>query len=84
MNDITTKDYASFMEKTLSEMVTLPVEGICVITKLSNGAVFTSFYNSSPMDKIVYAGLIQQDAMIETLQLNKMINGIEDRNSENI
>ena len=73
MGDITTKDYASFMEQTLTEMVTLPVEGICIITKLSGGAVFTSYYNSTAMDKITYAGLIQQDAMIETLRINKML-----------
>lgn len=85
MNDITTKTYASFMEKTLQEMVTLPVEGICIITKLSGGAVFTSYYNSTSMDKITYAGLIQQDAMIETLRINKMLNGAAtDPNAENI
>lgn len=75
MSDILTKDYASFMEETLKEMVTLPVEGICIITKLSGGAVFTSYYNSTSMDKITYAGLIQQDAMIETLRANKMLSG---------
>ena len=27
------------------------------------------------MDKITYAGLIHLDAMIETLRINKMLNG---------
>ena len=84
MNNITTKEYAGFIEHTLQEMVTLPVEGICIVTKLKGGGMMTSFYNSTPTDKIVYAGLIQQDAMIETLQLNKMINGNEDRSAESI
>lgn len=85
MNDITSKAYASFMEQTLQEMVTLPVEGICVITKLSGGAVFTSYYNSTSMDKITYAGLIQQDAMIETLRINKMLGSDEPgKETENI
>lgn len=85
MNDITSKAYASFMEQTLQEMVTLPVEGICVITKLSGGAVFTSYYNSTSMDKITYAGLIQQDAMIETLRINKMLGNDEPgKETENI
>lgn len=82
MNDITTRTYASFMEKTLQEIVTLPVEGICIITKLSGGAVFTSYYNSTSIDKITYAGLIQQDAMIETLRINKMLAGNEDAPDE--
>lgn len=85
MNDITAKAYASFLEQTLQEMATLPVEGICIITKLSGGAVFTSYYNSTSIDKITYAGLIQQDAMIETLRINKMLTGNEDaHNEENI
>ncbi len=85
MNDITTKAYASFLEQTLQEMATLPVEGICIITKLSGGAAFTSYFNSTSMDKITYAGLIQQDAMIETLRINKMLNGEEPtHDAENI
>lgn len=85
MDNITTKAYASYMEQTLQEMVTLPIEGICIITKLSGGAVFTSYYNSTSMDKITYAGLIQQDAMIETLRINKMLHGAEaDPDADNI
>lgn len=37
MESIYTKDYAKFMEEALQAMVQLPVEGICIITKLQGG-----------------------------------------------
>jgi hypothetical protein len=73
MENILTKGYASFMENVLRDMVDLPVEGICVVTKLRGGANVESYYNSSQTDKILYAGLIQQDAMIDVLKANKML-----------
>ena len=54
MESIYTKDYAGFMEETLREMVQLPVEGICIITKLQGGGIFTNYFKSSMMDKIAY------------------------------
>ena len=73
MENILDKDYASFMEKVLSDMVSLPVEGICVVTKFRDGATALSFYNSSQTDKILYAGMIQQDAMMDVLKANRML-----------
>jgi hypothetical protein len=71
MADILSKDYASYMEQTLKDMIEMPVEGICIITKLKGGFVYTSYYNSTMMDKLVYAGLVQQDAMLDTLRASK-------------
>ena len=73
MESIYTKDYAGFMEETLREMVQLPVEGICIITKLQGGGIFTNYFKSSMMDKIAYAGLIQQDATLDMLKANKLV-----------
>ena len=71
MGDILSKDYASYMEQTLKDMIEMPVEGICIITKLKGGFVYTSYYNSTMMDKLIYAGLVQQDAMLDTLRASK-------------
>lgn len=78
MEDICSKGYAAFMEETLQGMVQMPVEGICVITKLKGNSVFTNYYNSNMMDKFVYAGVIQQDAMLDTLKANGMLNEKEE------
>lgn len=74
MDNIYNKDYASFMEETLKGMVELPVEGICVVTKLKGGAMFANFFNSTMVDKIAYAGIIQQDAMLDLQKANNYID----------
>ena len=73
MENIYNKDYAEFMEEALQAMVQLPVEGICIITKLQGGAVFTNYFKSNMMDKIAYAGVIQQDATLDMLKANKLV-----------
>ena len=73
MENIYTKDYAEFMEEALQTMVQLPVEGICIITKLQGGGVFTNYFKSNMMDKISYAGIIQQDATLDILKANKLV-----------
>lgn len=73
MENIYTKDYAEFMEEVLQAMVQLPVEGICIITKLQGGGVFTNYFKSNMMDKISYAGIIQQDATLDMLKANKLV-----------
>ncbi len=73
MENILKKDYAKFMEETLSSMVELPVEGICVITKLKGGGFYANYFNSNINDKIIYAGIIQQDATLDMLKANKLI-----------
>ena len=73
MENIYTKDYAEFMEAVLQAMVQLPVEGICIITKLQGGGVFTNYFKSNMMDKISYAGIIQQDATLDMLKANKLV-----------
>lgn len=60
MDDIYQKEYAEFLEATLRELVTLPVEGICILAKLQGGATYTSFHKASITDKILYAGLIRK------------------------
>lgn len=73
MENIFTRDYAEFIEEALQAMVQLPVEGICIITKLQGGGVFTNYFKSNMMDKITYAGLIQQDATLDMLKANKLV-----------
>lgn len=73
MENIFTRDYAEFVEETLREMMQLPVEGICIITKLQGGGIFTNYFKSNMMDKIMYAGLIQQDATLDMLKANKLV-----------
>ena len=78
MEDICSKNYAKFMENILTHMVKAPVEGICVVTKLKGGAIMADYFNSSMMDKLIYAGVVQQNAMMEVLQANNMLKDEEE------
>ncbi len=71
--NIFSKDYAEFLESTLRDLIEVPVEGICILTKLEGGGIGFSSHNISLTDKILFAGHLQQDAMLEMLMRNKFI-----------
>lgn len=68
MENIYNKKYAAFLEEVLREMVQVPVSGICIVVKQDEGTLFTKYYNSTMMDKIIYAGVIQQDLTLDVLK----------------
>lgn len=70
MENICDKKYATFMEETLRNMVNMPVSGICILIRMENGAVYSDYYNSKVMDKMIYAGIIQQDITLGILKAN--------------
>ena len=55
-----------------------PIQSICILTKFESGDIGTGYYECSIGDKILFAGYLQQDAMIETLQVNEYIESDED------
>lgn len=73
MENICEKKYASFMEEVLQHMVQMPVAGICVLMRLDDGSVCSNYFNSKMMDKMIYAGVIQQDVTWEILNANNAV-----------
>lgn len=71
MEDIRQKEYAGFLEETLKALLEMPIEGLCIIGKIQGGDTFINYYKSSVTDKILYAGLIQQDATMDMLNANR-------------
>lgn len=80
-NDITSRPYAKWLEKTLQELITFPVKGITLNAVTDNGEVYTNYYNISMADKLIVSGIIQQDAMLDTLAANGIIE-YEDEEEE--
>jgi hypothetical protein len=78
MENIYNKEYAAFMEKTLQQMVRMPVSGICILLKLEDGSICSDYYNSKMMDKMIYAGVIQQDVTMDILKANNMVGNTDD------
>lgn len=80
LENICEKKYASFMEEVLQHMVQMPVVGICVLMKLDDGSVCSNYFNSQMMDKMIYAGVIQQDVTWEILKANNAVGRDSDDN----
>lgn len=70
--------YTQWLEETLQNIVKLPVKGICLNVTLADGAVYTDYYNISMNNKLIIAGLIQQDAMYDSLRANGLIKNADE------
>ena len=77
--DITKIPYALWLENALQELIKFPVKGICMYATTESGEIYSNYHNISMMDKVTIAGLIQQDATIDSLVANGII---EEENEE--
>lgn len=73
MPNVNELPYAEWLEESLREIISLPVESVCVVTKLKGGAIYASYHACSMNDKILMAGRIQQDSTIDMLLANGML-----------
>ena len=78
MEYIFSKKYATFLEETMQRMVRMPVSGICILLKLEDGSVCSDYFNSKMMDKMIYAGVIQQDVTMDMLKANSMLGNTDE------
>lgn len=77
-NRITDKPYAKWLERALSEMSSYPVHGITLAAVTDTGEIYTDYYEVSMADKLVISGVIHQDATLDMLAANGIINYEED------
>lgn len=80
--DLTKIPYVPWLENALQELVKFPVRGICMYATTDNGEIYSNYYNISMMDKVTIAGLIQQDATMDSLVNNGIIQSEEDEEQE--
>lgn len=71
--DLTKIPYAQWLENALQELIKFPVKGICMYATTENGEIYSNYHNISMMDKVTIAGLIQQDATVDSLIANGFI-----------
>lgn len=72
-NNITNMAYAQWLEQALRELTALKVHGIVIAATTENGDTYTNYYNVSMADKLVLSGLINQDATLDMLAVNGII-----------
>lgn len=72
-NDITKMPYAVWLENAIRDMTDLNVCGITLAAIDENGDTYINYYNITMADKLVISGLVQQDAMMDTLAANGLV-----------
>lgn len=82
-DDILEQPYAEWLEETLSNISTKPIRSLVMIGITEDGDMYNGYYNASVADKILMSGLIQQDAMIDTLEAAGLINTTNGDEEEN-
>lgn len=81
-NNLENIPYAAWLEKTLQELIKLPVRAIGITALTDNGEVYSSYYNTTMADKLVVAGIIQQDAMFDSMAANGIVEYVDDEEGE--
>lgn len=80
--DITKMPYAKWLEQTLHDISSFPVKGIALLVCTDSGDSYTNYYNVSMADKLIMAGLIQQDSTLDMLAANGLIQYEDDEEIE--
>lgn len=83
-NDITKMQYASWLEQALHDIYEQPIQGLVLAGVLEGGDVYASYYEVPMADKLLIAGIINQDAMLDTLINSGYIEDDEDEDEEDI
>ena len=85
MADLTELPYARWLEKTLGRLIQgEPVEAICMITKTNTGEVAMDCHECTMEDFMLFSGLLQQEALIETLKIRGLVPEEEDDEQEEV
>ena len=81
--DIFSMPYAKWLESVLKDITKYPVKGISFNAVTEDGEIYTNYYNLSMGDKLLVSGIIQQDAMLDTLAASGVIEyGDDDEEDE--
>ena len=80
--DIFSMPYAKWLESVLKDITKYPVKGISFNAGTDDGEIYTNYYNLSMGDKLLVAGIIQQDAMFDSLAANGVIDYDDDEENE--
>ena len=81
-NDIREMPYAEWLEGALRRISVMPMRTLILIGITEDGDTYNDYYNATMGDKLMIAGMIQQDAMLDTLEANGYIKSMDDDDEE--
>lgn len=76
--NITDMPFASWLEQTLHDIQEFPTRGIAIAVTSDTGDTYINYYNTTMADKILISGLINQDATLDMMTTNGIIDYAED------
>lgn len=80
--NITQMPYATWLEQTLRDISTLPISGIAFVGVLEGGEMYANYYECSMTDKLLAAGLINQDATLDMLAAQGVIKYVDEEEDD--
>ena len=81
-NDIREMSYAEWLEGALRRISVMPMRTLILIGITEDGDTYNDYYNATMGDKLMIAGMIQQGAMLDTLEANGYIKSMNDDDEE--
>ena len=81
-NNLNNIPYAAWLEKNLKDLISTPVKSICICAVGKNGDIYRDYYKTAMLDKILIAGIIQQDAMLDSMAASGIIEYVEDEEGD--
>ena len=72
-NNITDMPYAKWLEQILHDITDIPMRAISIAAITENGDFYSNYYKATMADKLVLSGVINQDAMLDTLAANGVV-----------
>lgn len=76
--NITDMPFASWLEQTLHDIQEFPTRSITIAVMSDTGDSYINYYNTTMADKILISGLINQDATLDMMAANGIIDYAED------
>ena len=68
--------------QSMRDIAQMPIKGIALVAITTTGESYTNYHNVKMNDKLLIAGLINQDATFDALAANGVIDYAEDQEEE--
>ena len=68
--------------QTMRDISKMPIKGIMLSAVTEDGEAYTNYYKVSMADKILISGLISQDATLDMMAANGIIDYAEDEDND--
>lgn len=84
MKDVKELPYAGWLEECIRRLADMDAETIAMAAILPGGECFTAYFNASLQDKLIMAGNIHMDVMLDMTKVNarEILRAAEEQEEE--